>query len=226
MYVDAGNRLVAQAASLELFDTCTLFTDVDLKADPEFWPKHSDFIEKNPRGYGYWLWKPYLIKKTMDSLQDGDIVLYLDSAVELDSRKKDKMMELFTVVSKDLIVGIQAPHPTFTDINWTKRDLLVYMDMDATPAIHTRQFQGGTNMFYVCEKTRSLVHEWYTIACKYDLLDDSPSVLPNYGGFKEHRHDQSIFSLLVKKHGILSNTSLKVAVDMLRTLSGVSKLRK
>lgn len=29
------------------------------------------------------------------------------------------------------------------------------------------------------------------------LVDDSPSLLPNAHGFKEHRHDQSIFSLLM-----------------------------
>jgi hypothetical protein len=226
MYIDAGVRLVNQATSLELFDTCTLFTDAYLKADPEFWPKHSEFFEKNPRGYGYWLWKPYIIKKTMESLQDGDIVLYLDSAVELDVRKKDKMMELFSIVSKDLIIGSLAPHRTFTDINWTKRDLLVFMDMDTNPAIRTQQYQGGTNMFYVCEKTRNLVNEWYSIACNYHMIDDSPSVLPNYPCFRENRHDQSIFSLLCKKNGIMSNVSILHAIDMLRTLSGVSKLKK
>jgi hypothetical protein len=226
MYLDAGNRLVNQAASLELFDTCTLFTDADLKADTEFWNKHSEFIENNARGYGYWIWKPYLIKKTMETLQDGDIVLYLDSALEIDIRKKNTMMELFTVVPNELILGILTPRATFTDANWTKRDLTVYMGMDTDPAVHKKQFQGGTNMFYVCEKTRNLVNEWYTIACNYSLLNDSPSTVPNHPGFVEHRHDQSIFSLLCKKHGIATRISLGPAVDMLRTLSGISKLNK
>jgi hypothetical protein len=226
MYIDAGIRLVTQARSLELFDTCTLFTDAYLKADPEFWSKHSEFIEKNPRGYGYWIWKPYIIKKTMESLQDGDILLYLDSAVELDIRKKEKMRELFTIVPNELILGILTPNVTYTDANWTKRDLIVYMGMDTSPTVYTKQFQGGTNMFCVCEKTRNLVNEWYTIACNYTLLNDSPSVLPNHPGFVEHRHDQSIFSLLCKKHTIPTTISLYPAVDMLRTLSGVSKLKK
>jgi len=31
-----------------------------------------------------------------------------------------------------------------------------------------------------------------------ELVDDSPSVLPNADGFIENRHDQSVFSLLCK----------------------------
>lgn len=34
------------------------------------------------------------------------------------------------------------------------------------------------------------------------LLTDDPSALPNAPGFKEHRHDQSIFSTLMWKHGM------------------------
>ena len=51
--------------------------------DKEFWKKNGDFIEKNKRGYGYWLWKSYIIKKTMDMMKDGDILLYLDSGCEI-----------------------------------------------------------------------------------------------------------------------------------------------
>lgn len=83
-YIEAGNRLIEQAKSLELFDKITLYKDADLKADTEFWEKHGDFIEKNKRGYGYWIWKPYLIKKSMDSMKDGDILLYADCGCEID----------------------------------------------------------------------------------------------------------------------------------------------
>ena len=38
-------------------------------------PKHFG----NPRGAGYWVWKPYFILKTLDTLQDGDVLVYCDS---------------------------------------------------------------------------------------------------------------------------------------------------
>ena len=35
-----------------------------LRADKNFWPFHGEFISSNPRGFGYWVWKSYLINKT------------------------------------------------------------------------------------------------------------------------------------------------------------------
>ena len=85
-YIDAGNRLLNQSNNVELFDKTTLFTEDDLKSDVDFWSQHSNFIEHNRRGYGYWLWKPYIIKKTMEEMKDGDILLYLDCGCEIDVR--------------------------------------------------------------------------------------------------------------------------------------------
>jgi hypothetical protein len=62
-YIDATNRLTDQAKQLEIFDEIKNYNSNSLKNEPEFWDKHKDFCEKNKRGYGYWLWKPYLIKK-------------------------------------------------------------------------------------------------------------------------------------------------------------------
>ena len=39
---------------------------------------------------------------------------------------------------------------------------------------------------------------WYNISLNHHLIDDTPSKSPNFKEFIEHRHDQSIFSLLTK----------------------------
>jgi len=80
-------------------------------------------------------------------------------------------------------------------------------------------------MFFICKKTRDLVNEWYSVACKYNLIDDSPSIKPNAEGFKEHRHDQSIFSLLTKKYGIFSSTSLYDSMYISYNYSNTSLLK-
>lgn len=92
-YEDAAERIAQQAASLKIFDNIIKYTEQDLQNDEEFWSKHGDFIENNKRGYGYWIWKPYIVKKTMDTLADDDILMYLDCGCELDIRKKKKIIE-------------------------------------------------------------------------------------------------------------------------------------
>jgi hypothetical protein len=52
-----------------------------------------------------------------------------------------------------------------------------------------------------CDHTLKIINEWYNFSCIYNLLDDSESNIKNDDSFIEHRHDQSIFSLIRKKYG-------------------------
>lgn len=48
-----------------------------------------DFVERNKeilshkRGAGYWLWKPYIILKTLEQVPENAIVVYLDSGISI-----------------------------------------------------------------------------------------------------------------------------------------------
>ncbi len=48
-----------------------------LRADENFWRLHGEFIASNPRGFGYWVWKSFLINRTLHELQ----VWYFDECV-------------------------------------------------------------------------------------------------------------------------------------------------
>jgi hypothetical protein len=218
-YIDAGKRLIQQAKELNIFTKCILYTSEDLKKDNEFWNTHQKFIEENKRGYGYWLWKPYLIKKTMEKMNHGDILLYLDSGCELTCTRKNELIKCFDIVKTDYIIGTLAK----VERKWNKMDLLIKLDMNKDMYLETNQRQGGTNMFLVCDKTKNLVNEWYAIGSEYHYIDDSPSIIPN-GKFIEHRHDQSIFSLLTKKYNLYSKYSLKNSIYSNRNISGISKI--
>ena len=95
-YLDALARISRQAEDLQVFDKVIGLNDKDLKDDGPFWEKHGHFIETHWRGYGHWIWKPYIILKTLLSMNDGDLLMYLDSGCELDFNHKgelDKYLE-------------------------------------------------------------------------------------------------------------------------------------
>ena len=46
--------------------------------EPEFIEKNRD-IFNSKRGGGYWIWKPYLIHKTLKKMNHGDYLIYMDS---------------------------------------------------------------------------------------------------------------------------------------------------
>jgi len=66
--------------------------------------------------------------------------------------------------------------------------------------------------------------EWKYYSNKYNLIDNSPSKNKNFPQFRDNRNDQSLFSLLIKKHQIFSKVSLLKYIEVLRNRSGKSRL--
>jgi hypothetical protein len=202
-YHDAAERLRNQAIEFNMFTKIYSYTEKDLMEDTEFFDKNSNFILNNPRGYGYWLWKPYLIKKTLEKMETGDMLLYLDSGCELNIHGKDKMQHFINLAQEKKIIGTIAGS---TDCNYTKMDLIKYLKMDNNIELLIRpQMQACALLMQKCDIIVKLFNEMYEIGSNnYNLIDDSPSVATNYNIFREHRHDQSIFSLLVKKYNLIN----------------------
>jgi len=218
-YINACNRIKHQVDLLDIFDIIKIYTEEDLKADTEFWKTHSEFIEANKRGYGYWLWKPYIIKKTMDIMGPGTILFYADCGCEIDIRKKKEIEGLISKVNNELLIA---------SLTGTKEQMYckgdVFEELEAHDNAKTEQRQASAILLYNCDKTNDLVNEWFKISSNYHMIDDSPSVLENYKEFKEHRHDQSIFSLLTKKHDLFSKLCLIPSIDIARNKSGTTRI--
>jgi len=79
-YIDAVSRLVRQANALNIFTEVKGYTAEYLQDDEYFFNKHVSFINNNRRGFGYWIWKPYIIKQWMDKMEDGDVLFYIESS--------------------------------------------------------------------------------------------------------------------------------------------------
>lgn len=156
----------------------------------------------------YWVWKPLVIHETMRKCKDGDVVVYLDSGICPEAK-----MDKFVKAAKERnVVGLYGypdappPHGTglrfFTEKNWTKRDLFIKLDMDAPKYTDTPQVGSGWQAYLVNDTSRAFIKEFVKLAIDPHMITDSPSIVENYEGFREHRHDQSIFSLLMKKYKI------------------------
>ncbi|MDN3017798.1 hypothetical protein PH210_16485 [Paenibacillus sp. BSR1-1] len=48
----------------------------------EFFKKNDEILNQ-PRGAGYWLWKPYIILDVLSKIKENDIVVYSDSGIEI-----------------------------------------------------------------------------------------------------------------------------------------------
>jgi hypothetical protein len=198
MYTNSRIRIKNEVESLNLIDNIKIYTEHDLFNIPEFWDKHKTFILSNKRGYGYWIWKSYLTLKTMTEMNDNDILIYADAGCEISLQLKDYMKHIIEI-AKTTESGIVSIELNCIEKMFTKEDLFKYLDCDNLK--NTNQLHATFFFIRKCEHTMNIIKEWYRISSIYSLIDDTPSILPNSNIFYEHRHDQSIFSLLRKKYG-------------------------
>jgi len=222
-YYAAVKRLTTQVENLQLFNHIIGYTDANLRKDSKFWPQHQEFITANKRGYGYWLWKPYLILKTLSKMEEGDVLLYADCGCEISTSKKTEINGLLQDVNEDLLYASYAD----TEIVWSKIDLISYFRQRyqiSNVDLNSRQFQASTIMCKKCPLVMKIVNKWYKLACNYHFLDDSSSLLTNNPSFREHRHDQSIFSLLCKNYKLYGKKSLASPINIARNKTGISKI--
>ena len=156
-------------------------------------------ILNQARGAGYWLWKPYCILKALENSAEGDLVMYTDSASHFIA-SAGPLLALPELSNQD-VVPFALEH---LEAHWTKRDTFVLMDADQ---------QGFENMpqrlasFILARKSASSMaffQEYLHYCSNPQILTDIENScgLPNYHGFRDHRHDQSVFSLLTKKHSL------------------------
>jgi hypothetical protein len=168
--------------------------------DKEFLQANS-YIFSQPRGAGYWLWKPYFILKHLHMMGEKDWLMYTDSGMYFD-RNPWEWIPLHAWEGADE-KGIMTFGNCGINSQFTKRDCFVLMGMDTE--FHRKSPHRMASVF-LCKKTEtsvSFVEEWLSYAKDPRILTDLPNtqMLPNYEEFKDHRHDQSIMSLLTLKYG-------------------------
>jgi hypothetical protein len=203
-YVDAVDRLCAQAESTRWFRTVTGIRDQELLTIDEEWTKKNiDFIKCNKRGHGYWIWKPFLIYSRLKNLPAGHILFYVDAGCELNPLGFRRFTEY---VEKTEEAGIFAFRIGEDVRKWTKMDLIrLFLFDDVNKMIDPNTQIAATILgFKWSPSSYHLLRLWsyYCELDNYHFVDDSKSAVPEAEEFVEHRHDQAIFSLLVDTLGV------------------------
>ena len=159
---------------------------------------------KAERGAGYWLWKPYLIFHAMYFMNDDDILVWSDAGIEWIGNVR----EIVNRMDQDIFMFTNG----WKHVEWCKMDCIMAIngyddsdfrgtDYDVRDYAGYTQVQASVIFFRVNQKTRDFVKEWLLWCQMPGFIDDSPSKLPNFPTFAEHRHDQAILTCLAIKYG-------------------------
>lgn len=195
------SQFLAEAERLNIFHKVSFFDHSMLPS--AFLEQHNHFMQSQGRGFGYWIWKPLVIELALETASPGDVIVYLDAGFTLNEGGRHRFLEYIdiTLDSSDKMLSFQNIH---TEYRWTKADLAQRLGVLQSPRImSTSQLSSGFILLGKTSSNADLVREWKQIAVEsnYHYSDDTPSEVQNHPEFVEHRHDQSISSLLRKSRG-------------------------
>lgn len=152
------------------------------------------------RGGGYWIFKPIFLKQILNSIPDGEAVLWMDAGVEC-----VESIEILTDIASTNrgFCLFQQIHKNST---YTKRDCFYYMDADNSVFYNARHCDASVQLYIKNEETVKFVEDYLMYCSDYRVVTDSANEcgLPNIDGFVDHRHDQSILTNLRTRYNLNS----------------------
>lgn len=193
---------ILEQSSLDIggVDKFIRYTQLGLK-DDNFWKKNQ-YILSQSRGAGYWIWKPYIILKTFESLENGDCVLYSDAGLKV----IDNLNPLFDLMAShpnDGKIIFRVPWIGAQHIAkmWTKKDCFVLTECNESKYWNAPMTNGAVSLWEKNDYNIEFLKEWQRYLRDPRIVSDDFNMCGvNFPEFKDHRHDQSVLSILCTKY--------------------------
>jgi len=195
-FIESQNKLKNHLNSIGIKNQKHL-TDNDLPSS--FTNEHADILSLK-KGYGYCIWKPFIILDELNLTNEDEILLYIDSTDLPEKSFFDLILEHFKKNSYFFV------NRGYNHGQWTKRDTFVLMNCDSPKYYNHVQLEAGVIGLKNNNFNRELIQEWFHYTKNKNILTETPNIsnLPNVNNFIEHRYDQSILTNLFIKHNLIS----------------------
>lgn len=192
----ALDRLVRQSRTFSLIDEIQVLTEKDL--DKTYFDVFGN-LHDQAVGFGLWSWKPYIIQNEILRLMEGDILIYIDSGVEINKKGVSRFSYYLDHLARHDLLLFSLDHQ---NRHWTKSDPKIF---GTDQHFFRNQLVAGVLMFRVSTKSKLFVEDWLKL-CMFDqgslLRDPKPGTPEKHSQLRQHRHDQSVLSKTAFDHKI------------------------
>ena len=179
------------------FDAVIQYGPQDI--DTLFYEKNKEILTQK-RGAGYWLWKPYIILQTLNMVKDGDVVFYSDSGAEFITT----MEPLLNLIQEKEIVGFKMAGQ-HKEKQYTRKAVIEKLGLNPFEVGSEDQDMAsfiGVKKTANSGEAENIIGTWLKYCQDPELIMDQPHHSDEFGEFIDHRHDQSLWSLVSKMHNV------------------------
>ena len=202
MWERARLRLSREAHDSGMFSSVDSYGPCDLESLlPDFWSAHQEFIRTNQRGFGYWIWKPALISRSLSSLTKSESgIVYLDAGCSLNLARlesRNRLVEYMDIAQDSGGLFFRLAEGNIHE-RFTKLEVLNFFN--AKPLAENRLFAATAFLLSRGEPQVDFADSWlsYLTHENYRLAIGSTDKGGEAHNFVEHRHDQSVLSLMLE----------------------------
>jgi hypothetical protein len=169
----------------------------------------TEFCARNPDYMAGYKFKPYIIWQTLQDVDYGDFVLWMDSNHILiaDPQPILDIAETYGIFCHDHWTNGRPK--IYPNADWTRRDMFLVMNCDGEMYWRAPQIQINILAFCKTPTVLEFCSQWLTYCCDKRLMTLDPTNvlgLPNLPNYQENRSEQSVFSILQVKYGIPAQT--------------------
>ena len=208
------DRFLYQANEMNIYSDIKIFRPKDLSNELNLRLKKLFKVGGANRYYGFDIWRPEIISKTLNLIPNDAILHYSDIGNHLNKKGIWKINEYIKKTNEKKMIVFDYSNPPeelnkidykyqkYYEYEFTKSDIFNYFNLDNYSEIYSSpQVWAGTFFIKKSGFSNNFLNEWHK-ANKYTyLFDDSPSKIKNHDQFKGMRGCQSVFSILSKIYG-------------------------
>lgn len=184
-YQQALIRIKAEAEQTGLFDDVWCYTPNDL---PD---SLNAYAQEHRRGYGYWMWKPWIIKDALNRVGADGVVVYADAGCKVYGHSD--WQRYFRILEKKKGLFFIA---SGKNSHWCKRAVPEFFHISSRLWQYAQQTQGG----FLLVKQNDVIDRWCSLAEEHpELFTDVPADQKHKESpdFREHRHDQAVLTACI-----------------------------
>jgi hypothetical protein len=195
-YEKSKQKLYNEALNTRWFNTFTNYGPNNL--DNSFKRQFKNILDE-PRGGGYWIWKPYIIKKKLNEIKFNDILIYLDAGCSINPMGKKRLIEYIKMLNIN-DSGIISFQLNSIERDYSTKEIFNHFNLTLESQIaNSEQIVGGV---LIIKKNMNSIR---LIDTCIKTLNENPLLFTDHYNkkdqasfFKDNRHDQSIFSIIRK----------------------------
>jgi len=204
-FIGKANHFLSLKNKINWFDEIYFCGPDDLNEEFKNNKLIGNVFNSEGRGAGWWSWKPQIIYQKLNEIKENDILIYMDAGCSVNTSAEKRFKEYINMLNNSDygILNFQLLHP---EIKWTNSATFDYHNVDFNSDIAlSNQIMATVIIIKKNSHSLNIIQKWRKV------VFDDPYLFSNHynkknsvNGFKDHRHDQSNFSILCKKNGSIT----------------------